>query len=425
MSVSVSTGRGRPEDLRRRNRRFGIFSLVLAGLIFSVFARGAAGLDATFRLDSALAGGSGSDMSPLTVPVAPTAIVLGVLVLAVAILQLTRGFGARTNAVVGIATGLFILAFLTWAARGTTLPLIDLLRGSLRAAVPLTLGALAGVLCERSGVINIAIEGQLLGGAFVAAVLASVTDSAIVGAAAGILAGALIGALLAVLAIRYRTDQIVVGVILIVLVSGLTGFLTTQVLADDPSALNSPTRFSSFEVPLLADIPIVGPMLFDHTPPVYIAVALVFVVQWALFKTRWGLRLRSVGEHPMAADTVGIRVLATRYRAVILGGVFAGFGGAFLTLDASAQFIKDMSGGKGFIALAAMLAGRYNPRGALGAALVFGFADALATALQILNIGVPSTLMLTAPYVATLIVVAGLIGRLRMPAADGQPYIKE
>lgn len=420
----MTTMTAAPDDLRRRNRRFGLFSLFLAALVFFVFATDVAGIEATFRLDSSLAGGPGSDLDPFAVPVAPTAILLGIVIVVLAGFQLIRGFGQKTNLVVGAVVGLFILAFLTWAARDATLPLVDLLRGTLRAAVPLTFGALAGILCERSGVINIAIEGQLLGGAFLGAVIGSVTSSAWLGGLGGVAAGALIGALLAVLAIRYRTDQIVVGVVLIVLVSGLTGFLTSQVLASSQE-LNTPTRFQSIEIPLLAEIPFFGPLLFDHTAPVYIAIVSVFVVHWGLFSTRWGLRLRSVGEHPKAADTVGIRVLATRYRAVILGGMLAGLGGAFLTLDASSQFIKDMSGGKGFIALAAMLAGRYNPRGALGAALVFGFADALSTALQILQIGIPSTLMLTAPYVATIFVVAGLVGRLRMPAADGQPYVKE
>jgi general nucleoside transport system permease protein len=153
--------------------------------------------------------------------------------------------------------------------------------------------------------------------------------------------------------------------------------------------------------------------------------AAVLFLQYALFQTRWGLRLRSVGEHPKAADTVGIKVLATRYKAVLIGGMFAGIGGAYFTLDAVGSFSREMSGGRGFIALAAMLVGRYSPVGAFGAALIFGFADSLATSLQLLQVPVPSDLLLTAPYVVTLLVVAGLIGRLRVPAADGKPYTKE
>jgi general nucleoside transport system permease protein len=414
-----------PLDLGRRNRRFGVFSLVLAAVAGGVFTRTGAGLDATFRLSSHLAGGAGSRIGDLVIPVGPVTVVLALAIGAIGVVQLTRGFDERTTTrVVGAVLGLFVFAFLVWAARDASLAFVDLLRGSLRAAVPLIFGALAGVLCERAGVINIAIEGQLLAGAFTAAVVASVADSAVVGAIGGLAAGALVAGLLALLAIRYRTDQIVAGVVLIVLVTGLTNFLTSQVLATS-SGFNTPTKFRAIEIPLLADIPILGPVLFDHTLLVYVAVASVVVLQYALYHTRWGLRLRSVGEHPKAADTVGIRVLATRYRAVLLGGAIAGLGGVYLSIDVASQFSRQMTGGKGFIALAAMLAGRYNPRGALGAALVFGFADALATSLQILSVGVPSSLLRTAPFVATIFVVAGLVGRLRMPAADGKPYVKE
>ncbi len=415
-----------PIDLRRRNRRFGITSLLLALLLGWPMAASGSGLDATMRMSSNLAGGSGSDIGDLTLPVFPVIIVLALVVAAIGVVQVGRGFDdeGRTTMVVGIVFALFIAGFLVWAARGDTLTLVDLGRGSLRAAVPLLFGALAGVLCERAGVINIAIEAQFLLGAFTAVVVASVTDSALMGAVGGIAAGVLVAALLAVLSIRYRTDQIVVGVILIVLATGLTGFFASQVLAPSPD-LNTPAKFRAIEIPILSDIPILGPILFDHTALVYVALGAVALLQWGLFNTRWGLRLRSVGEHPKAADTVGIKVLATRYRAVLLGGVLAGLGGTFLSIDAAASFTEGMSGGKGFISLAAMLAGRYNPRGALGAALVFGFADALATSLQILDVGVPSTLLLTAPYVATIFVVAGLVGKLRMPAADGQPYVTE
>lgn len=413
-----------PIDLDRRNRRFGIFSLVLAVVVASVFTRTGAGLDATFRMSSALAGGPGSAIGDLTLPVGAVTAVLAVAIAAIGVAQIVRGFDERTTTVVAVVVGLFVFAFLVWAARDASLAFVDLLRGSLRAAVPLIFGALAGVLCERSGVINIAIEAQLLGGAFVAAVISSVVGNAIAGTAGGILAGALVAGMLAVLAIRYRTDQIVAGVVLIVLVTGLTNFLLTQVLASS-RGLNTPTKFGAIEIPGLSSIPILGPVLFDHTILVYVALVAVFFLQWALFNTRWGLRVRSVGEHPKAADTVGIKVLAIRYRSVLLGGAMAGLGGTYLSIDVASQFSSEMTGGKGFIALAAMLAGRYTPRGAFGAALVFGFAEALATSLQILDVGVPSSLLRTAPFVATIFVVAGLVGRLRMPAADGKPYVKE
>ena len=411
-------------DLDRRNRRFGIFAIVLAAVVGAVFATGTEGLAATFQLNDTFADPTYATLPEIVVPVAPAAIFLALVIAGVGLYQAVRGFGDRATLVVSILVGLFVLAFLTWAARGQELQVLALLRGSMRAAVPLALGALSGVLCERAGVINIAIEGQFLASAFTAAIVSSATGNPWVGLVGGVVAGGLVGALLAVLSIRYRADQIVVGVVLIVLVTGVTSFLTSQLLVPNP-ALNAPDRFGSVVVPVLGRIPLIGPLLFRHSVTVYLMLAAVVVVQIALFHTRWGLRLRSVGEHPKAADTVGIRVLATRYRAVILGGMVAGIGGAYFTLDAAGQFSREMSGGRGFIALAAMLVGRYSPAGALGAALIFGFADALSTSLQILDVGIPSTLLLTAPYVVTILVVAGLVGRLRMPAADGQPYVKE
>ena len=283
---------------------------------------------------------------------------------------------------------------------------------------------MSGVLCERSGVINIAIEGQFLFGAFTAAVVASVFASAWLGLLGGIVAGMFIGLLLALLTIRFGADQIVSGIVLIVLATGVTSFLTSQVLADNPQ-WNGPSRFTPIAIPYLSDLPLIGPVLFRQTVMVYAMLLSVAVLQFTLFRTRWGLRLRSVGEHPRAADTVGISVLGTRYRAVMLGGLFAGIGGAWFTLEAASQFSKDMTGGRGFIALAAMLVGRYSPVGGFAAALLFGFADATATTMQRLSVPIPSTLLRATPYVLTLLVVAGLIGRLRVPAADGKPYVKE
>jgi len=290
--------------------------------------------------------------------------------------------------------------------------------------VPIAFGAMAGVLSERAGVINIAIEGQFLAGAFTAAVVASVLGSAWFGLLGGIAAGALIGIMLAGLTIRFQADQIVSGVVLIVLATGVTSFLTSQLLASN-TTLNSPVRFTAAPMPLLSDLPLIGSIVFRQTFLVYLMIAMVIVLQFALFRTRWGLRLRSVGEHPAAADTVGIDVLRTRYRAVVLGGMLAGIGGSWFTLEAASQFSKEMTGGRGFIALAAMLVGRYSPVGAMSAALLFGFADSLATTLQRLPVPLPSTLLRATPYVITLLVVAGLVGRLRVPAADGKPYVNQ
>jgi general nucleoside transport system permease protein len=409
------------EALRRKNRRFGYFSIlvVLTGILFVFTPRGET---ATFVLNDAR--GQLFELPNLRLPVQATILVLMGVVLAIAYKQFTGGYGKRTVLIVGIVAGLFVIAFLTWAAAGGNLSLVGLLRGSIARATPIALGALAGVLCERAGVINIAIEGQFLAGAFTAAVFSSMAGNPWVGLLGGIGAGVLVAFMLAGLSIKFRADQIVVGVVLIVFATGVTSFLTTQILVPN-QALNSPARFRTIAIPFLSEIPLIGPVLFRQSVLVFGMFAAVIGLHYALFQTRWGLRLRSVGEHPKAADTVGIKVLATRYKAVLLGGVFAGIGGAYFTLDAVGSFSKDMSGGRGFIALAAMLVGRYNPIGAFGAALIFGFADSLATALQLLRVPVPSDLLLTAPYVVTILVVAGLIGRLRPPAADGQPYIKQ
>jgi ABC-type uncharacterized transport system permease subunit len=404
---------------RSRERRFGIFSVLLAALMFGVFATGADGQSARFIVDT----GADPALGPLELPVTATVIVLGLGVTAIAVLQLTRGFGQKAVPMLGAATGLFVLAFLTWAAAGQSLSLIGLLRGTLFSATPIAFGALCGVLCERAGVINIAIEGQFLAAAFTGAVVGSVAGSPWIGLLGGIGAGVLIAAMLAALSIRFKADQIVSGVVLIVLATGLTSFLTSQVLSGNPG-LNSPRRFASLAIPVLSDIPVLGPLLFVATPLTFAMFIAVGWLQFALFRTRWGLRLRSVGEKPRASDTVGIKVLSTRWRAVLLGGMVAGLGGAWFTLDSVGSFTREMTGGRGFIALAAMLVGRYSPIGAFGAALLFGFATALASALQLLDTGVPSSLLLTIPYLVTIFVVAGLIGRLRPPAADGEPYEK-
>lgn len=405
-----------------RDRRFAAFSGVLAVVMLLVFARGSGGEVATFVLNDAR--GGGIQLPDLLIPVVPTVLVLTALVAVVGLLQALRGFGSAAPRMVGLSAGLFVLALMVWASGSASLSVIALLRGALFAAVPISLGALSGVLCERSGVINIAIEGQFLMAAFAAAVTSSVLGTAWWGLAGGILAGSLVGLMLALLAIRYEADQIVSGVVLIVFATGVTSFLTSQLLAENPQ-WNGPQRFAPIAVPVLSDLPIVGPVLFRQTVMVYAMLVSVGVLQFALFRTRWGLRLRSVGEHPRAADTVGIRVLATRYRSVMLGGLFAGLGGSWFTLEAASQFSKEMTGGRGFIALAAMLVGRYSPVGAFAAALLFGFADALATTMQRLPVPIPSTLLRATPYLLTLLVVAGLIGRLRVPAADGKPYVKQ
>jgi simple sugar transport system permease protein len=299
-----------------------------------------------------------------------------------------------------------------------------MLQSTLLRSVPITLGALAGMLCERSGVINIAIEGMMLTAAFTGAIIGSAAGSTTVGLILAIGAGALLGAMLAVLSIRYRVDQIVGGTVINILALGLTSYLSAQILSRYQN-LNNPGRFPVIELPLLSDIPIIGPLLFTNNIFIYLMFILVIGINIALFRSRWGLRVRAVGEHPKAADTVGIKVLRVRYRNVILGGMVAGLAGAYFTLGSVGRFDENMTGGRGFIALAAMIFGRWNPIGAFGAALVFGFADSLQNKLAILQVPIASEFLLMAPYIATILVVAGVVGRARPPAADGQLYIKE
>jgi ABC-type uncharacterized transport system permease subunit len=363
----------------------------------------------------------------LSLPAASTAYVCGALSIAAAAARATLPLGAVAKRVsIGLVLFAFVLALLCWADAGQFIPLsmINLLQGTLEASIPLILGALAGCLCERSGVINIAIEGQLLFGAFTGAVAASFFGILWLGVILGSAAGALLGALLAVFAIRYLVDQVVLGVVLNVFAAGITGFLYDRALVPYQNSLNSPATFLPVKIPLLGDIPIIGPVLFDSTIFLYLTYILLFAVQISLFSTRWGLRVRAVGEHPMAADTVGIRVLGIRYGAIILGGFIAGIGGAYLTIGSNGNFTPNISSGMGYIALAALIFGRWTPFGALAAALLFGFTTELASVLSTINVPIPSDILLMAPYVATIIAVAGLVGRVRAPAADGKPYVK-
>jgi ABC-type uncharacterized transport system permease subunit len=320
-----------------------------------------------------------------------------------------------------------LVAFLAWAGAGSSrdFSVARLIGGSILLAVPIVFGALGGVIGERAGVVNIAIEGQLLAGAFCAAVAASLSGSAVVGVVAAVVAGALVALVLGVFTITYRVDQVIVGVVLNVLVVGLTSFLYSQVLVPSADRLNETDRFAPVAIPVLSSIPVLGPALFDQSVLVYLMYVAVPAVWFAMFRTRWGLRLRAVGEHPKAADTVGIKVQRTRYRALLTAGGIVGIGGAFYTVVSVSSFGKEMTAGAGFIALAAVIFGKWDPVRAALAALLFGFASNLEGALSVVGAPVPSQFMLMLPYVVTILAVAGLVGRSRAPAASGEPYLKE
>jgi simple sugar transport system permease protein len=392
------------------------------GLVaFGLGSRTAHGRKSTFGLD--LVGASGVNLPDLKLPAATTAVVLGAICVALGIVRLAAVLSRVWHAALTTAFLVcFIAAFLVWATADQSLNFASVLNATVLAAVPLVLGALAGVLGERSGVINVAIEGQFLFGACAAAFTASISGSLWAGLVAGCLGGGLIGALLAVFANRYKVQQVVLGVVLNLFATGLTGFLYDRILQPNASDYNKALAFSDIKIPGLVEIPIIGPVLFNQNIIVYITMVLIAAVQFALFHTRWGLRTRAVGEHPTAADTVGIKVLATRYRNVIGGGLIAGLGGVWLTIGLNIPFNKNMAAGQGFIALAALIFGRWSPVGALSAALLFGFFEGISTSLQPLGTPVPSQFLTMAPYLATIFAVAGLVGHVRAPAADGQPY---
>lgn len=315
-----------------------------------------------------------------------------------------------------------IMSFLCWAGAGKFIPFTGLLQGAIMLSVPLIFGSMAGLLCEKSGVINIAIEGQLLFAAFVSAVVASITQNALYGLISAPIAGALVSLILAYFSIRFQVDQVILGFVINVLVLGLTNFFYTTLLIPYEDKWNMGGSFSPIQIPILSKLPIIGPTLFNQTIIVYLMYAFVIFIQIALFKTRWGLRTRAIGELPVAADSVGIDVNRLRFKNVMLAGLVAGTGGSYFTVGAVGPFSQNMTAGAGFIALACLIFGKWTPRGAIVAALFFGFANNLQGNLSIIGISIPSEFMLMVPYIATIIAVSGVVGRVRAPAADGIPY---
>lgn len=318
-----------------------------------------------------------------------------------------------------------LFGLLGWLAAGDTVPLVFLLSNALILAVPIIFGGLSGVMSERVGVVNISIEAQLLAGAFVGAVVGTLTGNLYVAVLAAMVAGMSLGMVLAVFSVKYLADQIIVGVVLNVLVIGISNFLYSQWLVTDSNAYNFPGTLDIFALPLLSDIPIIGPVLFDNRITVFAVFLAVPLLWWILFRSRIGLRGRSVGEYPLAADTVGINVTRTRFWWVGLGGLLAGLGGAALTIGNVGAFGKEMTAGQGFIALAVVILGRWHPVYMAAAALLFGFSIILRVWANQVSPGIPTDFILMVPYLVTLIAVVGFAGRVRSPASVGKPYVKE
>ncbi|CAB4635761.1 MAG: ABC transporter permease [Actinobacteria bacterium] len=350
----------------------------------------------------------------------------GILLLAISAFVAYQVFrNVRSSIWFSLAFGaIALVALLGWLAGGAVVPVAFILGSALVLAVPIMLGAMAGVMSERVGVVNIAIEGQLLTGAFMASVVSTLTGNQILGIISAMITAALFSAVLAVFAIRFLAQQIIVGVVLNVLAIGITNFLYQQWVTEDESATNSPGTLPIIHIPILGDIPVIGPVLFQNRITVWLAIAIVIILWFVLFKTKLGLRARAVGENPLAADTVGINVGRTRFWWVTLGGLLAGLGGAALTIGSSGSFGREMSGGLGFIALAVVILGRWHPGYATAAALLFGFSIILRVWANQVSPGIPTNFITMVPYIVTIIAVVGFVGRSRPPAADGIPYVK-
>jgi general nucleoside transport system permease protein len=408
---------------RTRYRVLGGIMVALGLAALWLFARG---VDPELTSRFGMSTGAVAPVVPVPdwiVPSFATVTVISVLILFIGGYQLARGFGRWSTTMLGLAILLFIFAFLTWATAGGSISLAGMLRGSLLRAVPLTLGALSGILSERAGVVNIAIEGMMLSAAMVSVIVGSVTGSLWLGLVAGVASGGLLSTIHGILSIRYKVDQIISGVVINIFSVGITSFVSAKFL-NQFAGLNNSGIFPTWSVPVLSRIPFLGGILFDTNLFTYAMFFFLVLIHVALFYTRWGLRTRAVGEHPRAADTLGINVYRTRYLAVLLSGMMAGFAGSYFTLGSVGRFDQVMTAGRGFISLAAMIFGNWTPFGAFGASLIFGFADALQGRLAILRVPIPSQFLLMAPYIATMIALAGLVGRATPPAADGQPYEK-
>ena len=406
----------------RARLAYGITLIAFSLLIFFAFGLNTqAGTQTKFGMN--LAGSQAIPISDLVVP--SQAVVYGcAFILAfLGAFQLARGI-PYTGLLVGAIALAFVTAFLTWAAADKSFNLVGMLNTSLVRATPIALAALCGVISERSAVINIGIEGIMLLAAQAAVVVGTVTGNLYLGLLAALVIGGLIAALHAFLVIRFKVDQIISGVAINIIGAGVTSFASSRFLEKNTNALNNSGTFSVISIPLLSKIPVIGPVLFENNIVIFLTILLVIGMHIVLFYTPWGLRTRAVGEHPKAADTLGVNVYLTRYINVIIGGIICGLGGAYFTIGSVGRFDEIMTAGKGFIGLAAMIFGKWNPFGAYTSSMIFGFADSLQVKLQILRTPIPSEFLLMAPYIVTMIVLTGVVGRAIPPAADGQPYEK-
>ncbi len=412
-----------PAFPNRQRLATGIALLVFGLLMFALFVTGTQpGQTATFGMNL---GDSAVEIPDLAVPVQPALYALILVTVFLGAWQLARGGARSAGWSVAVVSFCFVAAFLIWATQDKSFNLVGMLNGTVGRATPIALAALCGVISERAAVVNIAIEGIMLISAMTAVMAATLSHSLVVGLVVAILTGGVVGALHAWLVIRCNVDQIISGVAINIFGTGITSFVSSRYLESNIDILNNSGTFRVISIPLLSKIPILGPIFFEQSPIVYITLVLVALMHVLLFYTPWGLRTRAVGEHPKAADTLGINVFMIRYVDVIVGGMIAGIGGAYFTIGSVGRFDQDMTAGKGFIGLAAMIFGKWNPIGAFLSSLLFGFADLLQVKMQILRVPIPSEFLAMAPYIVTMIVLTGIVGRAIPPAADGLPYEKQ
>lgn len=422
MSVTVAASTVRITRFWTRSRGFGVFYLIVAAIILvATITKVEPGTISKLGL------GIIGKPPPvrISLPTQSSLIVIGVLLTLAGLYSLVRTLDERrANALLGVGFALIVLGTLIAAAANKSIDLVGMIKDSVRLATPITLGMLAGVMCERCAVINIGIEGMMLSAAAIGYTVSLFSQNMWLGLLAAVLCGGLMSALHAVLSIRFMVDQIISGTVINILAVGMTGYIRAAFLLKSP--FSAPGVFPYvFQKTPLWDIPILGPILFQYQPMVYAAIILVAVVWFVLYRTPWGLRTRAVGEHPRAADTLGINVFKIRYVNVILAGCIAGLGGAWFSLETVGHFDDLMTNNRGFIALAAMIFGNWNPIGGAMGAMLFGFADALNFKFQILEVNVPYQFIGMLPFILTMIAVAGVIGKTTAPAADGDPYIKQ
>lgn len=363
----------------------------------------------------------------LTIPTALALTLIGAFFFAAGALGFVERLARQADWLLWASGALIIPAILIWAASGKQTNVTSLFAEALRLSTPIALGAMAGIWAERAGVINIAIEGMMLTGAAFGFAAFVFTGNVWFGVFAAVALGGLISLLHGLLSITFKTDQIISGTVINILAIGMTGYLRRQFLVEQGGGR---VTLPLIELPLLSDLPVLGPVLFSGKPIFYSMLAAVVITYVMLFFTRWGLRTRAVGENPKAADTVGINVNRMRYFSVLISGTIAGLAGAWFSLETVGNFDDGMTAGKGFIALAAMIFGKWMPFGAFAGALLFGFAEALGIRFQILSVEiagapVPTQFLQILPYVLTMVVLAGLIGRAVAPAAVGKPYEKQ